>query len=124
MKSFMLWVESMSKVEQTGTSMLPSIDKISEEVHIIIRFGVEYSKHARLTMIVYSLGKEHNFDKMNSNTRGLKYDYGSVMHYSKTAFSRNGKPTITTKRRASIGQRRGLSRTDWLHVKRNYCRRQ
>ena len=62
-----------------------------------------------------------NFDKMNSNTRGLKYDYGSVMHYGATAFSQNGKPTITTLRRATIGQRRGLSSTDWMHVKKNYC---
>ena len=56
---------------------------------------------------------------MRSDTGGLKYDYGSVMHYRPTAFSLNGKPTITTLKRASNGQRRGLSSTDWMHVK-NY----
>ena len=75
------------------------------------------------TCIFYYLGKSHNFRKMKSNTRGLKYDYGSVMHYRANSFSRNGKPTITTLKSASIGQRRGLSRTDWMHVKKNYCRK-
>ena len=49
--------------------------------------------------------------------------YGSVMHYRPTAFSLNGKPTITTLKRASNGQRRGLSSTDWMHVKKNYCQK-
>jgi hypothetical protein len=43
-------------------------------------------------------GKEHNFRKYNEATVtnfGVQYDYGSIMHYSAYAFSKNGKTTIT-----------------------------
>lgn len=46
------------------------------------------------------LGKESNFDKASDGTTtgfGVPYDYGSVMHYSRYAFSINGKPTLVTK---------------------------
>lgn len=40
------------------------------------------------------------------------YDYDSMMHYSAKAFSKNGKPTITTLSGKQIGQRDGLSDGD------------
>lgn len=41
------------------------------------------------------------------------YDYDSVMHYAKDAFTVNGLPTIVPKRAgASIGQRDHLSKLD------------
>jgi hypothetical protein len=48
--------------------------------------------------INFPTGKEHNFRKYNEATVtnfGVQYDYGSIMHYSAHAFSKNGKPTIT-----------------------------
>merc|ERR1712002_448649 len=60
-------------------------------------------------------GAEHNFDKYSEDYIGgfgEDYDYGSVMHYSKHAFSSNGEVTIETKHGESIGQRVDLSDVD------------
>nr|XP_012146511.1 PREDICTED: zinc metalloproteinase nas-13-like isoform X4 [Megachile rotundata] len=47
-------------------------------------------------------GHTGNFAKASKQTTdafGVGYDYGSVMHYSANAFSKNGQPTIVTKSR-------------------------
>lgn len=63
-------------------------------------------------------GKEHNFRKVgnqDSTTHGRPYDYLSVMHYSKNAFSNGNGPTIITINQTfqdMIGQRVEMSSSD------------
>ncbi|XP_018599957.1 high choriolytic enzyme 1-like isoform X2 [Scleropages formosus] len=61
-------------------------------------------------------GQEHNFKKYETNNLKTPYDYGSIMHYGRYAFSEDGDPTIVPKPdpRTPIGQRDGPSATD-LH---------
>uniref|UniRef100_A0A8C1XQK8 Metalloendopeptidase n=1 Tax=Cyprinus carpio TaxID=7962 RepID=A0A8C1XQK8_CYPCA len=71
-------------------------------------------------------GHEHNFNLHNeteSSSLGVPYDYGSVMHYSKKAFSIGSKPTIVTKIPEFldvIGQRMEFSDSDLLKLNRLY----
>lgn len=73
-----------------------------------------------------SSGKEHNFrtyDDKTSSALGVPYDYGSVMHYSKTAFNIASEPTIVTKIPQFmdvIGQRMGFSESDLTKLNRLY----
>ncbi|EKV00626.1 Astacin (Peptidase family M12A) [Leptolyngbya sp. PCC 7375] len=56
-------------------------------------------------------GRESNFNQHISDGDDIgAYDYGSIMHYGKYAFSKNGLPTIEPKQSGvTIGQRTGLS---------------
>lgn len=68
----------------------------------------------------------YNFHKYGTNrvdSRGISYDYDSVMHYSSTAFAnRRGVRTIVGKNgRTNLGQRYGLSRLDVEQAKMLYC---
>ena len=60
-------------------------------------------------------GKEHNFNQHISDGDDVgAYDYGSIMHYERKAFTKNGQDTITPTNPASaqIGQRVALSAGD------------
>lgn len=69
-------------------------------------------------------GFADQFEKLSSYEVDLlqtQYDYGSIMHYGRKAFSRNYQDTIVPKQSGvSIGQRRGFSDTDITKVKRLY----
>ncbi|XP_034558914.1 meprin A subunit beta-like [Notolabrus celidotus] len=71
-------------------------------------------------------GKRHNFktrDDTESSALGVPYDYGSVMHYSKSSFNIGSDPTIVTKIPKfmdGIGQRMGFSASDLTKLNRLY----
>lgn len=67
-------------------------------------------------------GKSAQFNQRITDGDDLgAYDYGSIMHYPRFAFSKNGKETITpTDSTANIGQREGLSAGDIAAVAAMY----
>jgi hypothetical protein len=66
-------------------------------------------------------GKEHNFNQHITDGDDVgSYDFGSIMHYSSTAFSKNGQPTIETLNGEAIGQRTQLSDGDLQAVNYMY----
>lgn len=71
-----------------------------------------------------SEGKEYNFSKYNTTfitSFGVDYDYGSIMHYSGKAFSKNGEPTIEPLiNGTTLGQRKQLSESDVLKLNKMY----
>ena len=72
-------------------------------------------------------GRENQFEKCkNCDNQALKYDVGSVMHYSQYAFSKNrtaGLKTIIVKgdKTAKLGQRNGFSSLDIIGLNKLYC---
>ncbi len=69
-------------------------------------------------------GFESNFDRMCEGFRDyFEYDYGSIMHYPGTAFTKNGQATIVPKQSGvTIGQRNGMSMLDRLTIAEMYSR--
>lgn len=67
-------------------------------------------------------GQEHNFAKRINDGDDLhRYDYASIMHYGRFAFSNNGLETISPiDAAAQIGQRTELSFTDILSINSIY----
>ncbi|GIY85431.1 zinc metalloproteinase nas-15 [Caerostris darwini] len=71
-------------------------------------------------------GTENNFQKYTSyvqQTLDEEYDYASLLHYSRRAFSRNSLPTVEPKNIVGnfiIGQRFGFSRTDIRKINKLY----
>ncbi|XP_078136620.1 hatching enzyme 1.2-like [Sander vitreus] len=64
----------------------------------------------------------YNFNKENTNNLNTPYDYTSIMHYGRTAFSINGKDSITPipNPNVQIGQRQGLSSWDIIRINKLY----
>ncbi|XP_028258205.1 high choriolytic enzyme 1-like [Parambassis ranga] len=67
-------------------------------------------------------GQESNFQKTATNNLGTPYDFNSVMHYNKYAFSKNGQPTILAKSNPNLdfGRATNLSANDIARVNRLY----
>lgn len=64
-----------------------------------------------------------NFNKQIANGEDIgAYDFGSIMHYPRKAFSKNGKDTIVPKNDEPIGQRDVLSPGDIAAVEYMYSK--
>jgi hypothetical protein len=83
----------------------------------------EQSREDRDQFVIVNLanvqpGRENNFTRSVNGASDIgTYDYASIMHYSSTAFSVNGQPTITIRRppgtaNTVIGQRTAPSARD------------
>ncbi|XP_032808037.1 astacin-like metalloendopeptidase isoform X2 [Petromyzon marinus] len=71
-------------------------------------------------------GYEHNFNKEQTNNLDTPYDYGSLLHYNRFAFTKNRRPTLvpTPETNVTLGQREKLSDQDVYKVNRFYaCRK-
>jgi hypothetical protein len=95
----------------------------------------EQSREDRDQFVIVNLanvqaGRENNFTRSVNGASDIgTYDYGSIMHYSATAFSRNGQPTITIRRppgtaNTIIGQRTAPSARDIAAINSLYVRNQ
>ncbi|KAL7741433.1 hypothetical protein ACLKA6_000760 [Drosophila palustris] len=71
-------------------------------------------------------GKENNFQKYEEDRVGdfdVAYDYGSILHYSSMAFSKNGQATIVAldpEAQNQMGQRFALSAADVIRLNTMY----
>ncbi|WP_158513108.1 M12 family metallopeptidase [Myxococcus hansupus] len=109
-----------------------SVGTVIHEIGHVVGLFHEHTRSDRdgyVTVVDENIlpGRAHNFWKRNTdeslNVGG--YDYKSIMHYSPSAFSANGLPTIIRKDGGSaseMGQRNGLSNNDRQGVEYLYSR--
>ncbi|XP_072291590.1 low choriolytic enzyme-like [Eucyclogobius newberryi] len=78
--------------------------------------------HVRILLQNVIGGMEHNFNRIQTRNLGTPYDYNSVMHYGRFAFSRNRQPTIVPipNSNVPIGRATQMSPTDLLRINRLY----
>ncbi|XP_071376795.1 low choriolytic enzyme-like [Centroberyx affinis] len=72
-------------------------------------------RHIQVLLQNVMKGQEHNFRKIDTLNQGTPYDYGSVMHYGRLAFSKdNYNPTMVAipNRNAVFGTARQMSQHD------------
>uniref|UniRef100_A0A673CII2 Metalloendopeptidase n=1 Tax=Sphaeramia orbicularis TaxID=375764 RepID=A0A673CII2_9TELE len=90
---------------------------IQHELLHALGFNHEQCRSDRDQHIQYlnCAGQEHNFRKIDTLNQGTPYDYGSVMHYGRTAFSKdNYSPTMVAipNRNAVFGTAKQMSQND------------
>ncbi|KAG7315298.1 hypothetical protein KOW79_021386 [Hemibagrus wyckioides] len=125
-----------SSVGRRGGSQILSIDRtgcvyhktIQHELLHALGFHHEQTRsdrddHVRILYENVIPGEERNFEKFDTNNLNTPYDYNSVMHYSRYAFSKNELPTIVPipDNDVPIGNATEMSDNDILRVNRLYC---
>ncbi|XP_036440034.1 low choriolytic enzyme-like [Colossoma macropomum] len=80
-------------------------------------------KHIKILYQNVLPGMEGNFKKVDTNNLGTAYDYGSVMHYERDAFTKNGQPTMIPipNPDVEIGLATEMNANDILRVNKLYC---
>nr|XP_057934046.1 low choriolytic enzyme-like isoform X2 [Doryrhamphus excisus] len=75
-------------------------------------------QHVQILLENVIPGMESNFRKINTRNLGTPYDYNSVMHYGRFAFSRNRRPTIVPipDNNVSVGRATRMSPIDIRRV--------
>ncbi|XP_075049280.1 embryonic protein UVS.2-like isoform X3 [Mixophyes fleayi] len=126
----------MSIVGQLGGSQMVGLSIsgcmhrgiIQHELNHALGFHHEHkrsdrNKYVNIMYQYISPGNVVNFAEENTNNLGLEYDYGSVMHYDKYAYTNTtNQPTMVPKPDPTvpIGQRDGLSILDISKINRLY----
>ncbi|XP_076018773.1 hatching enzyme 1.2-like [Genypterus blacodes] len=102
-------------------------DTVQHEVLHALGFHHEQKRsdrdqYIRIVLENVISGKEHNFDKVRTLNQDTTYDYGSVMHYSMMAFSKNNQPTLVAIPDSSVqfGTASEMSQKDILRLNRLY----
>lgn len=102
-------------------------DTVQHEVLHALGFHHEQKRsdrdqYIRVVLENVTPGKEHNFDKVSTLNQDTTYDYGSVMHYHKYAFSKNNQPTMVAIPDSSVqfGTATEMSQKDILRLNRLY----
>lgn len=77
--------------------------------------------NVRIVWANIQAGREHNFNQHITDGDDIGgYDFGSLMHYGRRAFSANGQDTIVPLGGQAIGQRSGLSAGDIAAIRSMY----
>lgn len=125
--------QELSLAHSAGGTCVTNGIVIHELIHALGFYHMQSSPNrdsfVRINYENIESGMEHNFLRYDSNAVGLfstTYDIDSIMHYSRAAFSRNGRDTITTlnpNNQNRIGQRLRMSQGDITRIRNMYnCR--
>ena len=128
--------EGGQQIINLGSVLCGQIGVILHEIGHAIGFWHEQSRPDRdqyvkilwSNMFLWFLSQFRKRHKTETDSRGVGYDYGSIMHYRLNAFSKNNQSTIainndmeyTAQGRPVVGQRNGLSSRDILQAKCMY----
>uniref|UniRef100_A0A8C2H405 Metalloendopeptidase n=1 Tax=Cyprinus carpio TaxID=7962 RepID=A0A8C2H405_CYPCA len=125
-----------SSLGRTGGKQVVSLKRTGCVYHGIIQHELNHAlgfyhehtrsdrdKYVKINWEYVPTDKASNFQIQNTNNQNSKYDYGSIMHVGKTAFTTQaGKDTITPIPDATvaIGQRQDMSNLDILRINKLY----
>ncbi|KAK3510037.1 hypothetical protein QTP70_026244 [Hemibagrus guttatus] len=124
-----------SNIGKTGGAQVVSLSRfgcvyygiIEHELNHALGFYHEHTrsdrdKYVKINWENIDPTTQSNFNLKNTNNLNTLYDYSSVMHYGRTAFSINGLDTITPipDPSVNIGQRKELSAIDILRINTLY----